>query len=240
MNDRRTFSELILPLLITLVPTCLSSLVFRFFSSDTDILRNVLLGFTAYVASGIIVSAIYFACDGLIRRKTYRKFEGTWVQYIPDFNRTIAICELKYYAGTYHFIGTNYGDNNRDFTMFESAMFIENGPNSFYYITSAHEYLKPEEIQGFGKVYNLSRQSSGVYEGQGFFFDVRNADRPTDVKALQRTYLFKIDENFYKYHRKKYRFLIRESTQKEGRTHEAIYDELAEYIIQYCKNNRIG
>ena len=237
MNKRNTFSELILPLAITIIPSILSYIGYRLYSDVKDLKIDVLVCFVAYIFSAIIVCALCFFIERIFVRRIYKKYEGIWIQYIPDFTRKIAVCELKYTNGSYHFSGINYGDSSTDYTLFESEMFIENGPCSFYYITSAHEQFKPEEIQGFGKVYNITKQNNNVYECQGFFFDVVNADRQTQEKALQRTYLFKFDENFITYFRNNTIFVVQKRKTKIKKTHSEIYNEYGGLVKRYCEMN---
>lgn len=247
MNSKKTFTELILPFLIAFVPTSISYIAFKYISTNNDIEKELLLVFDVYVISFILIFLIYHF-HGRIFGRMYRKYEGMWMQYIPDFDKKIAVCELYYYGGTYHFSGTNYGSDENDYTMFETSMFVGNGASSFYYITTAHDHLKPEEIEGFGKVYNISKQRSNVYEARGFFFDVRNADRPTHEKALQRTFLFKIDDDFIRHHKihgsiyDKRNCIIKRIFNCNGKycrikkkARNEIYNEYGKYIEEYCR-----
>ncbi len=134
-----------------------------------------------------------------INCKIYKDYLGTWIQYIPDFSRIIAVCDLKYYNGSYHFDGINFGEHGEKDVEFKSYKLIQDGPDQFFYITTAHYLSKPEEgeIHGFGKLY-IRRRSSGVYKADGYFFDVESAYGETGQKAIQHFKMLKHDKMLYK------------------------------------------
>lgn len=131
--------------------------------------------------------------------KINKEYLGTWIQYIPDFSRIIAVCDLKYYNGSYHFDGINFGEHGEKDVEFKSYKLIQDGPDQFFYITTAHYLSKPEEgeIHGFGKLY-IRRRSSGVYKADGYFFDVESAYGETGQKAIQHFKMLKHDKMLYK------------------------------------------
>lgn len=229
MKNKKTFSELSLPLLITAIPTVMSSFFYALFGNLAVSWKNVILSITAYSLSFLIIGYIYKNQQRKDGHVKYKNIEGVWIQYIPDFPRKIAICELSFDGDQYHFDGTNFDNDGRSTVFFNSYMFIEDTSSSFFYVTSAHEQYKPKPIEGFGKVYNIERKVTGSYEAEGFFFDVSSALDGTAQKSLQTTFLFKLDEKFYKRHKKKAPYNIMEEP------HEKIYNELGEYIRSYCE-----
>lgn len=128
-----------------------------------------------------------------------KDYLGTWIQYIPEFSRKIAVCNLKYSNGSYHFDGINFGEYGEKDVEFKTYKLIQGGPDQFFYITSAHYPARPEvgEIHGFGSIY-FRRRSSGVYKADGYFFDVESAYGRTGHKAIQHFKMLKHDKMLYK------------------------------------------
>ena len=135
----------------------------------------------------------------VVNCKINKDYLGTWIQYIPEFPRKIAVCNLKYSNGSYHFSGINFGEYGERNVEFNTYKLIQGGPDQFFYITSAHNPEKPEEgeIHGFGKI-NFRKRSSGIYKADGYFFDVDSALGKTGHRAIQHFKMLKHDKMLYK------------------------------------------
>lgn len=226
MKSNRTLSELVFPLLITLIPSALYSIALSTWGNMDDKWKYAFYIALVYIISAAIVSIVYFLAQKVLRRIKYKKYEGVWIQYIPKFSRRIAICTLKYDGNEFHFDGINYGNTREEHVSFTSYKFIEDTRHSFFYITSAHKIGELEyDFRGFGAIDIRDRGSAGSYEGDGYFFDVSSARGNTQEMALQEYQIKKYDKSLYtNLHKKKPKGRI------EKMSREEIYNDVKKHI----------
>jgi len=208
MKDYNTFRNFLESLIISLVPTSLvylsdqiKTIIPDFKINEKQIETEIVFLGIVFVTTIILAFIINWLFSCIIFRK-YKKYEGIWIEIIPNFSRKIAICELYHDRNGYHFDGTNYEENSFNSVEFQSQKFIENGKDSFYYITNSQQgNPKTAKIEGFGKVFELSKRNHGIISGQGFFFDVASASSGSQKDVIQSTILFKFDRHFYAFHK---------------------------------------
>ena len=225
-----------MPLLITIVPMCLSSAIFGIFRNVGFGIKYILLNLLVFLISSIVITTVYFYIRRKLYRTTYQAYEGIWIQYIPEFKRQISICRLTYKEGSFHFDGTNFYNDGKNYVSFHSYMVIENGPDSFFFITDAtKKYGDDVNIHGFGIISDLSNTPLGIHEANGYFFDTSSANGDSDEKALQRTYLCKFDKDYVDYFSR--RGLNRRFPMDLNRlTDEKIFMLVSPYIHDYYRD----
>lgn len=148
----------------------------------------------------------------------YGKYEGCWIEIIPDFPRSISICRIYYKDGEYHFDGTNYGLDNHDPVKFQSQKIVVSEKDEFFYISKSNQQHLPV---GFGKVYCISNSNGEYYTANGYFVDVCS----TGDSTMHNTKMIKFEEKFYN------SFLVLKPGENPKKfTDKEIYDHVKDYI----------
>lgn len=229
------FKTAVLPLLILNIPTFINFVLSKVIAniSDTDVFPLLI----SNVICSIIICFIYYIHEYRRREqlRDYKKYEGRWIQYIPDSSRNIAICELRFDGNIYHFDGTNYTQGRHiEEVTFTSYRFIADKDNSFFFITDAiiENNITIKE-EGFGKIGTIRENSDGILAANGYFFDVLSAGKIGPEKAMQKTFLYKLDQNLYRFF---FNNTISKNKLKRMNNHD-ILETFSKKIIQYSKND---
>lgn len=151
--------------------------------------------FWPLISSIITLFAILILHNILPRNKLFRpfsKYEGRWLQIIPDFKRSISIIDFVYNKKNhqYEMKGFNFSRDNKSGLGFSAHKFIERDyHDGFYYITN-HTI---EQKNGLGKIGFLETNYDGLIRAEGYFFDSDGEDR---CSKKYNTIMIKCDENF--------------------------------------------
>lgn len=149
------------------------------------------------VSSIITLFAILILHNLLPRYKLFRpfsKYEGRWLQIIPDFKRTVSIIDFEYNKKNYQYEmkGFNFTSDKKSGIGFSAHKFIERDyHDGFYYITN-HTI---EQRNGLGKIGFLETNYDGLIRAEGYFFD---SDGKDECSKKYNTIMIKCDENFSK------------------------------------------
>lgn len=191
MKDYKTFRQYVEPMIIAIVPTAILYFTDDTWKSYEKLRERILVIVVAYILTALIVFAINKIFSRIPVFRKYRKYEGRWIQYIENSDKPIAICTLRFDKEGYHFDGVNFPKNSGEVRQFKSHRFVPNTENSFYYVTNAYEDYKPQKIEGFGKVYGITKQIAGFYEAKGYFFDVSGSSSTQAHVVIHETTLIK-------------------------------------------------
>lgn len=184
------FIETMLPSLVNVV------IVWYFTSKHIDLNDNVLNEAFASAVAGLVTFAVQkiarFLYGRYRKNRDYGKYEGRWLQVIPDrTNYPYTIFDFKYNKEEekYEIEGYNFHKSlNVDGRKFRAYRLLERSKNDgYYYITDRTALGKI----GMGKLY-FDGNSDGFVRAHGFFCDVD--DRP-DADRYE-TRMIKCDEAF--------------------------------------------
>lgn len=218
MKDIKNIKEVASALIIAVVPIVVFSIASKIIGSEQSALEKSIVNVIAYLLCFIF---IYLFNKFIVRIKqfrTFKKYEGRWIEIIPNFSRNISICKLEYKNGKYHFSGDSYGESINRSIHFESREFIEGSNNSFFYISKSNLVPSPE---AFGKVFDFSNSDEGFYKASGYFVDVSSEENPT----LHKTIMIKFDSDFYDYH-----LNLSRNKNPEVFSSREVYENVKEYV----------
>lgn len=190
MKDLKNTRQLVNAMILSIVPILLISIGRIILGDNMFTTTSITLTICAYLFSALCIflfnkyisHAKYFRC--------LKKYEGRWVEIIPDFPREISICKISFANDGYHFYGTNYSNSTNETVEFKSRKLFINENNEFFYITQSDQIPRPE---GFGKVYSFSKSDEGFYKAKGYFVDVSVQEKP----VIHKTFMIKFDSDFY-------------------------------------------
>ncbi|MBR6408404.1 MAG: hypothetical protein IKS19_07495 [Clostridia bacterium] len=173
-------------ILLAIIPVVITAIIQLLFGTDQSIIKRIIVIIVSYALTALILYLIYSTKPF----RQYRKYEGIWIQIIPDLQRRISVCRLEYKNGCYQFNGINYNEDGSSNVKFFTEKFVDDGKSGFFYITTSSQEHEP---QGYGRVYSISNTDKGYYTAVGYFFDV-----PTrNDRFLYRTNMIKFDKKFY-------------------------------------------
>ena len=178
----------------------------------------------------IVASLIFFLNYVLVITpvlRPYKKYEGIWIEIIPNSSRKLSICQLKYdRKNGYIFSGTNYPytTSNSKFVEFTSVQFSPNGNDSFYYIDKP---FNNKNVQGYGKIESIYKCDDNYYKASGYFLDVQS-ESPTYFK----TELIRFEKAFWEKYVTSYPGNNPIKEQKE-----TIYKDVRSFCEQYLFDN---
>lgn len=221
MKNLTNFKQLVNAMILAVAPMTIISIGRYIIGDDMLTITNIVLTIVAYLISGVCIFLINKLISNIKHFRQHKKYEGKWIEIIPNFSRNISVCKLYFKNDSYHFDGDNYGDDINNPVHFESREFIENKNNGFFYITKSNQIPRPE---GFGKVFGISNSDEGFYKANGYFVDVSTEEKPT----LHKTIMIKFDSNFYD------RCLnLRRDENPENFSSREIYEHVKEYAKKY-------
>lgn len=222
MSELKNIKQIIVEIIISVLPMTITSIVHLLCGEKISLGINIGLIIVSYLISAIAIFLFNKHIGKSKRFRTYKKYEGKWIEIIPGFSREISVCTLHFEHDGYHFDGVNYNGRREEPVNFKSKKFITNKKNDFYYITK-NDY-SVDRFEGFGKVYALSDSDRGFYIGKGYFFDVSSREE----QKIHNTIMIKFDERFYDHNLE-----IKCGEDPSKFTDREIY----EHIIDYVKRN---
>ncbi len=201
------------------IPVVITTIVHLVWGKNLLLWANIVLLILSYLISAVVILLFNKQISKAKRYRTYKKYEGKWIEIIPGFSRSISICNLYFRNDGYHFDGANYSGKKGEPVHFKSKRFIENSKNDFYYITKNDSSV--ERFEGFGKIYALSDSDRGFYVGKGYFFDVSSKG---DQK-VHKTIMIKFDKRFYDHY-----LNLRRDENPLKFTDRDIYEHVIDYV----------
>lgn len=143
----------------------------------------------------IIAFVIFYGVLPLFKWfRPFRKYEGRWIQIIPNSPRPLAIVNFKYkkFEQQYELSGFNFTEDCETGVEFVAHKFVRRDHYAgFYYITN-HTW---EQKNGLGKIGFISNNVDGLTRAEGYFFDASND------KCSQKydTIMIKCDKKFFRF-----------------------------------------
>lgn len=95
MKNNEYFQQLTLPLLISIVPSAMCYFADAVLGITENVGLRILIVAISYIISAVLIMKIYAFIREKNIRKMYEKYVGRWIQYIPDFSREIAVCNIN-------------------------------------------------------------------------------------------------------------------------------------------------
>lgn len=181
---------LVRTLSISIVPPIIS-MVFKntYPNNDRKYIWGIIIGCVMALIINVFIE--YNLLHIKFLRK-YSKYEGKWIEIIPEFNgKSITVChiEYNYKNNIYKFYGKNYYDGEKQGTDFISEKLIIDN-NGFYYVTNP---LK-DKINCFGEVIFNKNNVDGLIRADGYFYDIKN----NSFSGMNETIMIKCNKSFCK------------------------------------------
>lgn len=188
MNDSQ--KNLISIMVSSAIPSLVGYLFFLFKNNDPSPLSSIIS-----VAASLIAFFMFYYILPLFKCfRPFAKYEGIWLQIIPDSNRPLSIIHFRYKKAEqqYELIGFNFMEDCETGIEFIAHKFVRRDYYSgFYYITN-HTW---EQKNGLGKIGFISNNIDGLTRAEGYFFDASN---DTCAKKLD-TIMIKCDKKFFRF-----------------------------------------
>lgn len=152
-----------------------------------------LIGLIGVLSTIVAYFFVYRILPFLPCMRNLRKYEGIWLQLIPDFpERPYSIITFKYnkLEYKYEFFGINFYEDLRSGINFKAHKFVERTfKDGFYYITNSTS----EHKNGLGKIAFIKSNYDNFTRAEGYFFDSGS----DDCSKKYHTILIKCDKKFY-------------------------------------------
>lgn len=153
--------------------------------------------FSALISAAVAIVAfvIFYGVFPLIKWfRPFRKYEGRWIQIIPNSPRPLSIVNFKYkkLEQQYELSGFNFTEDCETGVEFVAHKFVRRDHYAgFYYITN-HTW---EQKNGLGKIGFISNNIDGLTRAEGYFFDASN----DDCSRKYDTIMIKCDKKFFRF-----------------------------------------
>ena len=135
--------------------------------------------------------------------RPYRKYEGQWLQIIPELKeRPYSIIDFMYNKDLrkYELHGINFFDDLSDGVSFDAYRFVERTfKDGFYYITNQ----TTENKNGLCKIGFVQSNYDELTRAEGYFFDSSSEK----CSRKYNTILIKCDKIFYEHLDSKYKYM---------------------------------
>ena len=217
-NNKQILNSVI----IAIIPVILMMIAERHIPSDLYLNNKYVFNLIIYLISAIIIYLINTHLYKLKIFRDYKKYEGKWVEFIPDYSGEISICELTFTKDGYVYEGKNYRNGFENPLPFSSKEFVCHKKNEFYYVIESSTYsvdgYNPDE--GFGKVVFDSNNTDGFYKGHGYFIDLW-----PKAEEIKTTKMIKFDKNFWMNN-----LNLTNSMNPNKFTDREIYEQMQNYI----------
>lgn len=133
-----------------------------------------------------------------------RKYEGRWLQIIPDLKeRPCAIIDFTYNKASlkYELIGFNFTKDLKSGVEFKAYKFVERTfRDGFYFITNQTS----EHKNGLGKIAFIKSNRDNLTRAIGYFFD-----SSSDTCSIKyETILIKCDDRFFEHIGSQYKYVM--------------------------------
>lgn len=149
--------------------------------------------FSAFV-SMIAFMVFYFVIPLLKYFRPFGKYEGRWLQIIPNSSKPLSIVNFKYkrFEQQYELSGFNFTEDCEMGVEFVAHKFVRRDHYAgFYYITD-HTW---EQKNGLGKIGFISNNIDGLTRAEGYFFDASNDDYSKKYDMI----MIKCDKKFFRF-----------------------------------------
>ena len=189
------FISLVIPaiinyLIVRYLPECDSWLELQQeYSSALSALLTAVMTF-------VVLWIIYRIKINFPRFREFGKYEGRWLQIIPDFvSRPYSIIDFEYNKELekYELHGINfYSDIEKGGIIFNAYRFVERSfRDGFYYITNHTS----ENKNGLGKLGFIKSNYDNLTRAEGYFFDSSNES----MSRKYNTIMIKCDKAFFEH-----------------------------------------
>lgn len=207
--DKKIHNELNLPLLISIAPAVIITIADNIINNiwELSVLNKILIYLLCYICVIFIIRFFYFRAIKKRRDELYNRYVGKWIQYIPEFSRKISVCSIEYQGDYFLFSGYNYDEKDGK-VKFYARMYLDEYLEGYYarfhYKTDAHVVEKyNERVSGFGELEIYGTEATGLYTGDGYFYDVlssvgKGKGDSIQFDPIQLYSIVKFDEKFYK------------------------------------------
>lgn len=197
-NITLSTEKIISVIVTTLIPAgtnlFVTFLICYFNGESFDVISSI-IAMGGALLSALSIFLLYNYLPKAKRLRPFWKYEGKWLQIIPDFKRPVTIFELKYdkQKMQYKMLGINFKldglyENGVEFTVHK---IVERDYNDgFYYITNP----TIEHKNGLGKVSFFETNFDDLVRAEGYFFD---SDGKDNCSKKYRTIMIKCDSNFF-------------------------------------------
>lgn len=225
-SQQAIIQQAIVPSILAAVPVTITYLAGCFLGNKKFSWTDIIITIIAYFISAV---CIFLINKHIIKKRyrTYKEYEGRWIEIIPDFPRKISVCNLYFDDEGYHFDGNNYCDDNETPVSFYSYKFIEDKNNSFFYIT---DNTQTHRRQGYGKIENISKENKGFYTASGYFFEYPAEDEYN----AHETEMVKFDRDFFDKNKKDLNLSYGDNP--ENFNDIEIYECVKPYVIKRLHN----
>lgn len=179
----------IVPAIINLIATII---IIRLYGEVSQTIAATLVVVTSVISALLILIAQHWL-PTLKYFRPFKKYEGRWLQIIPDFERPISIVDLKYdrRSDRYLLKGFTLILHIETGINFTAHKFIERDyHDGFYYITNHTTEYK----NGLGKIGFIETNYDGLIRAEGYFFD---AEGINNYSQKHNTIMIKCDKNFF-------------------------------------------
>lgn len=177
-------------MLSSAIPAGVGYLLFEFFGEMPAFYSALISAFVSLIAF-----AIFYYVFPLIKWfRPFRKYEGRWIQIIPNSPRPLAIVNFKYKKSEkqYELSGFNFTPDCETGVEFVAHKFVRRDHYAgFYYITN-HTW---EQKNGLGKIGFISNNIDGLTRAEGYFFDASN----DSCSQKYETIMIKCDKKFFRF-----------------------------------------
>ncbi|MBR0414603.1 MAG: hypothetical protein IJI67_06005 [Clostridia bacterium] len=187
MKIKKYFVDILTAVVISIFPLLLSEVITCCFSNSLSEKNRIWVIVISYAICALIVYFINLFLPKIKLFRRYRKFEGIWIEFIPEFPRKITICKIYYHNGEYHFDGRNFRDKN-EVVGFKSVV-MAGKDDKLFYVTDT---TKAVDYEGFGKMKFEPMVRNSIILGTGYFIDVKS-NIPASVIETE---MVKIDKCF--------------------------------------------
>lgn len=183
----KNFTSIILS---TVIPAGIGYLIFRFDETISPFFSALISAVVAIIAFVIF----YYVLPLFNWFRPFRKYEGRWIQIIPNSPRPLSIVNFKYkkWEQEYELSGFNFTEDCETGIEFVAHKFIKRDHYAgFYYIT---DYTW-EQKNGLGKIGFISNNIDGLTRAEGYFFDASN----DSCSKKYDTIMIKCDKKFFRF-----------------------------------------
>lgn len=186
------------------IPAIVNLIVFKIFY-NTENLDYILAVTTimSFALSIIFTIIIYNLLPQIKFFRAYKKYEGKWLQIIPEsVEKPYSIIDFVYKKDLqkYELHGINYFEDLSDGISFDAYRFVERTfKDGFYYITNQTSEYK----NGLCKIGFIQSNYDNLTRAEGYFFDSSNEG----CSKKYNTIIVKCDKSFYEHLGAQYKYM---------------------------------
>lgn len=197
LRESKLLEKIVSVICSSLVPACINIIaavwIVRQYADEEDPIYIAVLSFIGVFSTIISYIIVYKVLPRVSILRNLSKYEGIWLQLIPDFpERPYSIITFTYNKKEYkyEFFGINFYEDLRSGINFKAHKFVERTfKDGFYYITNSTS----EHKNGLGKIAFIKSNYDNFTRAEGYFFDSGS----DDCSKKYHTILIKCDKKFY-------------------------------------------